>query len=61
MVAEHGCSILIHGSMTNANETKVDAEVSITTCHQWIGKITAEQFTLDGEFSEYQTEPRGAR
>ena len=33
MVAEHGCSILIHGSMTYANETKADAEASITTCH----------------------------
>ena len=33
MVAEHGCSMLIHGSMTYANGTKADAEVSITTCH----------------------------
>ena len=61
MVAEHGSSMLIRGSMRNANETKSDAEVSITTCHQKIGKIIAEQFTLDGEVSEYETEPRGAR
>ena len=34
MVAEHGCLMLIHGSMAYANETKSDAEVSIATCHQ---------------------------